>query len=748
MALVYRLGVFVVLLIIAVALGLYLGKISVGEDPTLASLANQTESPDAAATKQDMEKPSDIPETAPPLFFFPGKATDADWDIVGGQAAMAAEADIHRYMVAIAPGWFDEEQSVDIERYEATLSRYVALDGQAAFLIWVNLNPPVRWFEQHPEAAMRVNDVLQPYPSPSSTVWQEAARRSLVQLINSLESGAHGNRILGYVLCALQDQRWLLPEERDVSAANQRGFQQWLQRYYKSDEALQKAWNDENASAQNAAIMPECDEPEEPAPLFLELPAQQRVVDFQRYSSESVADALAAFASVTAETSAKGLSLIIAAPYGHSFEALPNDCGQFGLELLLESDLNTLISPVSYADRGLGGVGGVMGPVDSMLVRGKKWFLIDDTRTGLERDPVSGEFARIRGINVEDVYEVQRRNFALALAYRMGLVWTDPQGEGWLHDTEQWTHFKQLHEIYARQMQEDDAKDADGGEAVMTVVVDESSRFYLHCDGRVNAALLQKGRDAAFRSGVRLRFHLLRDVLEDFAPPTPVYLFLNAFRLTEAERSRLHGRLAREQAAAIWVYAPGYVAENADAKNIAAVTGMDVRQFEAPFETGSMYLLSGQYMRAEEKFGGGDTWSPAFYIEPEEETDFLAQYVNAKDKGSVAIVTLPEGWTSVYVAEPGLTPALLCELLQILEQHIYTTPVERSYFDALFARDDIVALHASHAGKRAVYFGGFYDIQDLLDPSLGWLQKESIMLPVRTGETRILRRKPIQAGAG
>jgi hypothetical protein len=210
---------------------------------------------------------------------------------------------------------------------------------------------------------------------------------------------------------------------------------------------------------------------------------------------------------------------------------------------------------------------------------------------------------------------------------------------------------------------------------------------------------------------------------------------------------RLHSRLAREQASAIWLYAPGYITDTADAETIAATTGMDVRRFEEPFQTGSTYLLSGQFLHAEEKFGDGEIWAPAFYIEPEEETDFLANYINAKDKGSVGILTLPEGWTSVYVAEPGLSPALLCELLQLLEQHRYLTPVDGVYYDVTSARDGIVALHASEAGKRSMYFGHFFDIVDLFDPAIGWPQKDSIMLPMQTGETRLLMQKPIQVGA-
>ncbi len=413
----------------------------------------------------------------------------------------------------------------------------------------------------------------------------------------------------------------------------------------------------------------------------------------------------------------------------------------------MDSDLNTIIAPVSYTDRGLGGVGGIMGPIDSWTNRGKTWLLLDDTRTGVERDTETNAFSRIKGIRAEDVYEVQRRNFAMALTYGLGLVWADPRAEGWLYDAEQWRQLGKLRDIYAHHQTLGEAQHDASLSAVLTVVVDEDARFIQQCDGPLNTALLLKSRDAVLRTGVAARFHLLRDVIEEQAPPTPVYLFLNAFYLSDEDRARLHTRLAREQATVIWMYAPGYVSATPDVENIAVTTGMDVRVFDAPRPGGSHYMLTGQYMQTEQHFGSRETWAPLFYIAPEENTDILARYEGEEDKGSVAILTLPEGWTSVYIAEPELSPALLCEILRLLEQPLLLSPVERPYFDAVFARNHLIAFHAHQAGKRAITFGYFCDSEDLIDPSIGWLQKDTVMLTVRTGETRLLRHGPIRAGA-
>lgn len=744
MSFMIRLVIVLCLLVVAAMAGLYLGRVSVGDDPPAAPRVAQ---PPAASVRQVDTAPAFVPEergdVSPPVYFWAGHVDEENWSLVGEQVKLAANAGVHQYIVPVSPAWSESAREASAVQYLERLERYLSWNNRARLLLQVNLNPPVAWFEVHPEAAIQINGNLQPYPSPTSPVWQDAARSALEHLIQTVESGPFRERVQGYVLGALLDERWILPEPHDVSKANEQGFVQWLRQRYGTDVALQHAWGQPEARF-DAVTLPQRPDTGDLPRVFLSLPEHQPVVDFLRFCSESVADVLASFASLTARTST--LDPLVGAFYGFGFELLSNSAGHFALDLLLESDLNLLLSPVSYVDRGLGGAGGMMGPIDSWTLRGKQWLILDDTRTGVERDDETGEFSRIKGIRAEDVYEVQRRNFSMALTFGLGLVWADPQAEGWLYDAEQWEHLDRLRAIYANHMRSDEftAPDED---AVMTVVLDEESRFFQQGEALFNARLLIKGRDAVLRSGIKARFHLLRDVIEWRAPPTPVYLFLNAFHLSEEDRMRLHSRLAQEQASAVWMYAPGYISDAPDVENIGATTGMDVRLFEGAAETGSEYLLTGQHMYPEQYFGSGEAWAPLFYIAPEENTDFLARYVGQEDKGSVAILTLPEGWTSVYIAEPYPSPALFCEIVRLLEQHVYLHPAERPYYDALFARGGLLALHASQAGKRSLHFGYFCDSEDLIDASIGWLQKDNVMMSLRTGETRLLRHRPIQVGA-
>ena len=275
----------------------------------------------------------------------------------------------------------------------------------------------------------------------------------------------------------------------------------------------------------------------------------------------------------------------------------------------------------------------------------------------------------------------------------------------------------------------------------LLVVVDEAAMHHLASPALVRERILLPAREAALRSGAAVRTALLQDVLDDIAPGAKAYLFLNAFRLSEAERGRLHARLQRDQAVAIWCYAPGYLAPGPSKDALAATVGMKIQQLKAPAQSGSTFTLGGRWLAEAADIGEAAAFEPLFSID-DSEADIIAQYKNSP-KGSIALRVLPEGWTSIYVAEPTLSPALLRELFRIVEQRTCFKFTGREHFDTAAIGLNLVGIHARQPGEIALSLGNVYDIQDLFDDSIGWPQKESITFPVKTGETRLLKLTPL-----
>lgn len=278
-------------------------------------------------------------------------------------------------------------------------------------------------------------------------------------------------------------------------------------------------------------------------------------------------------------------------------------------------------------------------------------------------------------------------------------------------------------------------------ETRLMVVVDEVSRFYQQCDQPLNELLLAGNRDAAMRSGLSTQFCLLQDVLDGDSPPAAVYLFTNVFYLPPDQRALLHDRLAREEACAIWIFAPGYLDPAATVDNISETTGITVKAFEKPEDATSIYILGGNYWVEEgETLNIPGSWSPLFYID-DPDADSLTQY-KASSKVSSAVRYTDTGWTSIYVAMPSLTPGLLREILRILEQPIVFRAMNITQFDTVHVGKDLIAVHGKQIGERTIELDTIYDVQDLLNPAIGWPKKDSFVMPLETGETRLLRLSP------
>lgn len=803
-----RFLICIVIVLIAAVAGVFLARIMTRPHLAETALLNQQLAGTAFApgAREDYVDPEAVP-----LFFYAGVTPEGDRTLALQEVTLAAQHGLHQFIVPIPAPWTEEEVAPIL----AILDSVALADPAASYFLQVDLNPPATWLARNPAEQVSLNDERKPFCSPSSGIWMDAARDALRRLMEALANTTHKARLIGVIPAALSNGQWHLDAPGyDISAANQQGFRTWLRGIYVTDETLQQAWG--RAAQFGTVVIPKQPPADNLSQVFLSVPAQQDVIDFQNYVSESTADAIAALTAHIKEVAPRPVRVV--APYGFTMELLNNEAGHFGLAILTGSDVDGFVSPVSYQDRGTGGAGGFMGPVNTAHYHQKQWYIVDDTRTGVARDAITGAVSRLKGLRPEDVYSVQQRNFSAAVVHNLGLVWSDPAGEGWLHDDPQWAELAKLKEIYrkVREMHaakaasppaeepeeiqdaadeapelpaatdEVPAEDAgaqapatpeEGDETPaassedevtepedpvaavfeevapppplqpvvygtgMVVVVDEVSRFYQQCGQPINDILLHHNRDASMRAGVPTHFALLQDVLEGRTPLSPVYLFLNSFYLPQDQREVLHERLANEQACAIWVYAPGYVDEANALENVAATTRMNVVAFKAPEDAASQYLLQGWWMKPEETIGTRMLVQPLFYVE-DADADVLALYT-ASRKTSVAVKYSDEGWTSVFVATPFLTAPLLREILRILEQPMVFRHADINHFDTTHVTGDLIAVHAKQVGERTVDLDQTYDVQDLLDPNIGWPRIESFLMPLDTGDTRLLElRKP------
>ena len=142
-------------------------------------------------------------------------------------------------------------------------------------------------------------------------------------------------------------------------------------------------------------------------------------------------------------------------------------------------------------------------------------------------------------------------------------------------------------------------------------------------------------------------------------------------------------------------------------------------------------------MKKGDEFGKAEQWSPLFYVNAAD-SKILAKY-RESGKASVAVEFFDDGWASIFIAEPTITGELLREILIILENYVVFRRGTTEHRDVAYFGPSLFAVHASVDGEHPVYFGEAVDAQDVLDPEVGWLNKLYIPIPMKLGDTRILR---------
>ncbi|MCF6287204.1 MAG: hypothetical protein L3K26_18775, partial [Candidatus Hydrogenedentes bacterium] len=559
-SIVLRVAGAVALVLLAGGLGGLLGRCSAPNILPQQVAEVETETPSGDEAAEPHAALPIVPSQPPPLYLYLGIGPESVWEAIEEEVAHAVTVGLHRYIVP-APLFWDEDDTADSL---AHLKRILSLDPEAEFMLQLRFNPPEVWFDTYPDARMEgvAGDIA--LPTPTSVEWLDASRQAFDQLHGRLQSDGLHTAVSGYVLQGLRQGRWQGGASLDSSAGNTAGFREWLRRNYADDKGLQKAWHRDDATL-DGALPPEPSPSEEPVSAFLRLKEDAPMIDYARYRATSVAEAIGALASHVRNTA--GESPRIWATYGYSFEMAESSNGHLAMGVLLDSDLDGFVAPVSLTSRGIGGTGGYMGPVHSAMAHGKSWIIVDDTRTGIEWNTETGQVDQMRGLRPEDVHNVQRRNFALAAVNGLSLAWSDPLGRGTLCSDAQWTVIGGLLQIYrnhvdypgsrleiARQTYPEDAPLLE--DPTLLVVVDEAAQFLCN-DAAGLASLLAHNRDEILRTGVSTEFCLLDDLLDNRTPQADIYLFLNAYSLPSEKREQLHQRFAEENAPAIWVYAPG-----------------------------------------------------------------------------------------------------------------------------------------------------------------------------------------------
>jgi len=146
-----------------------------------------------------------------------------------------------------------------------------------------------------------------------------------------------------------------------------------------------------------------------------------------------------------------------------------------------------------------------------------------------------------------------------------------------------------------------------------------------------------------------------------------------------------HARLTREQATAIWAYAPGYFGPSGpDVRRVSRVLGMEVAVHDGVQGSTGAGPLAGLAWAKSVRI------SPRFVVS-DPAADALGHYRSDGQTSSARV------GQSVFLGDMGVTPAVLRCLFEQAGTHIWTRGDEVIHTDGRF-----LAVHTGHAGDVTI----------------------------------------------
>lgn len=473
---------------------------------------------------------------------------------------------------------------------------------EARFWVRFNATPPRRWRERYPDHLL-LNTLGQQFedPSPASAVFLEQQDRFIENLVRYCERMPWGENVAGYVCYPMGEGTTQLSVYGflfDYSPVMQAGFKDYLRRRYRTDAALQAAWQRADVTLATAAVPDEADFKQrgktdytqfKPFDITIERiahrlhwPEPEETAaerDYCLYMRELTATSFSAMTAVIKRVAPNKLAGIDAFKqtmlgwpqhglWAGDFQSISSVMhvvsGAFGMaELLDDPNLDVVATPHDYTKRGMGFGYEGEGIGDAVVAHGKLMLMEEDARTFSQPD-------LWRWDALKDMDEVRAglwRNLGVCLTRGYNTYPMDVCGPSFFMDDG-------IQAVMAarREVQEASLHWQRREVPSLVMVVDDWS--VLDEDFTNNyqeLAILNQRLYGLSRCGVPFRLHLLEDLArDDFPTCHKVFYFPNLFRVTPERLALLREKVFRAGNVAIFGPASGLT----DGATISATSAM------------------------------------------------------------------------------------------------------------------------------------------------------------------------------
>lgn len=636
---------------------------------------------------------------------------------------------------------------------------------------------------------------LDGFYSPLSSVWRKDAGEKLISAWKKVMALPYADRIIGCMPTAGGTSEWYyIPpffraDKKTTlghSKAFKREFSEYLRETYKTDENLRKHWKIADATIDNPPIpdyeqfyfaervdeeigirstnmlstapMPEPCGNGTNCGSFINCDKNMPVYDFLRAWHLGTAKSQIYFAKLIKEITP---DRIVGFCYGsqNNIDYVTSGTNG-GTRLILESEyIDFIENPCVYQNRKIGGFASQRVVLDAFALHNKLYICQDDTRTHAENRYYREKFGVF---DMTDTINVLKRDFGKCICEDMPHWWFDQLVGGKRFDfPEVIDLFKKQQEITDLAYSLDRAKKND-----IALIFDEESiqtvSYQTTCEA---VGRLRNYEIPRVGTGIDQYYH--NDMANPDMPSYKLYIFVNTYVLTEEEKKVIHEKLRKDKAVAVWMYAPGFVRNNAEKKlspsYISALTGINVEMicdcFDAAFRwDGAEHKISKDFdsrklygmfasrlennwnLNVKMPYGHGkaceninfDTYLyPMFHV-ADEKAEILAKFANT-GLSAVAIKEC-DGFTSIYYGSKYISHDVIRALAKFAGVNIYSDSD-----DVIYVGRNYITFHTTVAGEKTIKFPKPVTVTEVYENKCYGENVTEITFSAYTGETKMFR---------
>ncbi|MBO4631494.1 MAG: beta-galactosidase [Lentisphaeria bacterium] len=540
----------------------------------------------------------------------------------------------------IAPEWFKKKYPEELEMQAANFKED---------------NPPLK-------PCLKAGGLL------GSEKFRKMSEKFLEAFIEHCEKGPYANHIYSYQLFAGDAGEWYWPglfagtSLTGYSEPTRQGLIKFLRKKYNNDvNALRKAWRNDQLTFETVKMPSPKRRLSSEHGLFRDPATAQDIYDIRCYLNARTAECFLSATSLVRRLAPKkivgiygGYAMLFAKGVPIMFSGL-----QTLSQSIRSSSIDFIATPLDYGLRRYKMPGVNINAFEaSAALYNKSIWREEDIPTHLYELDLNSRSGSLR-----ETLEVKRRAFGYTLAGRAGFWYCWQMNLPGFHQDE-------IMEDSAKMKKIADASVNRSRKSVAKValIFDEyESLMYTNAAGYgrfMNACSWSFYRDM-HNSGIPFDVYFPDDLANPKMPDYKMYVFLNQWAISDKLADIIRKKLARNQAMAVWQYAPGYIYNKRfDLNNMKKLTGisftenMKQRNF-APEQIRYSKSPLAQGLSLEDSL----TLSPAFSAKQEPGTEILAT--------ANGLNILARAGRSLWSLLP-LTPELIRNLARSEGIHIYS----------------------------------------------------------------------------